>query len=230
MSYVLLEENINYDYKIYTFDSVKEYTAFVKYVKKQVRQSPEYKTWITLLHKLPYTDVCMLCGLDTDIEIHHEPIRLQTYVETAIALFLSTNSGFTSFDIAKQVIDWHFNNFVGWITLTKPIHEKVHNRDIFIPSFLIRGNWIAFVQQYWTYMPDEALTNLFAYYQKHIEYNLPCTFVLNFDSRAKKLHIEPNKAVIEKLNNLDYLAKLYELAQERLNFDALIRDAIENMK
>jgi len=216
-----------HDYLTYGFDTVKEQNAFVKRTKQLIRNSIEYKNWVSLIHKYPLTDVCTLTGLANAIEIHHEPIRLQTYVETAINILMTTGQGFTTFDVAKLVIDWHYNNLVGWVTLTKPVHEAVHDGDLFVPSYLVRGDWIAFVAKYWKYMPEDAVLKVYGYYQKHVEYDLPSTFVLRTGPN-QELHIEYNNEVIDRLANVDFVRYLIRLAQERLDIETIIKEATNN--
>jgi len=225
----LVQQSPKFDYRIYGFDSVKEYQSFVKACKKLIRTTYEYKQWTQLLHKYPYTDVCSFTGFDRMIEIHHEPIRLQTYIETAITILMQNSNGFTSFDVLKLVIDWHYSNLVGWLPVTNIVHKKIHDGELFVPSFLIRGNWIEFVKQYWSFMPDNAMAKLYGYYQKHIELELPCTFSLSVTDNERKLHIEPNYEVINNLSNIEYLRQLMELLNERLNFDAIIREAMSEI-
>jgi len=215
----------------YTTDGLslegQEYKKFVSAVKKQIRQSPEYKNWLSALHRYAYTDYCAITGLDRSIEVHHEPIRLTTYIETAMNVYIANNETFASFDIARLVIHWHYSNYIGWIPLTQPIHKLVHDQELFIPSFLIRGNWIQFVKEYYRYMPESALLSIYGYYQKHVELGLPSTFYMDIDIDKKTIKIEFNYDIINNLNNIDFVSRLIQLAQERLNFNDLIQTVMQ---
>ncbi|HRT03678.1 MAG TPA: hypothetical protein P5513_07045 [Candidatus Diapherotrites archaeon] len=91
------------------FLTEKEEKRFIKEVEKIIRKSPEYDRWIRFVHgSLGSGFVCYLTGHISDecnIELHHYPITLFNYVQ--IAMYNLDN--YTSFDLAKQVMFWHFD-------------------------------------------------------------------------------------------------------------------------
>jgi len=123
------------------FLTEKEEKKFIKEVEKIIRKSPEYDRWIRFVHgSLGSGFVCYLTGHISDecnIELHHYPITLFNYVQ--IAMYNLDN--YTSFDLAKQVMYWHFENKIGFIPLSKSVHEMFHNNYLKIPIDIVEGDW-----------------------------------------------------------------------------------------
>ncbi len=59
---------------------------------------------------------------------------------------------FTSFSVAKEVMDLHYKNMIGLVPLTKTNHELAHEGSLFISSKQVFGEYKAFSDMY-----DEAL-------------------------------------------------------------------------
>ena len=51
----------------------------------------------------------------------------------------------------------HYIGWVGLLPLSATVHEMVHNQYIFIPLNIIRGNWRAFITEYYDFLEPELL-------------------------------------------------------------------------
>jgi hypothetical protein len=140
-----LESPIYGEESFYTDDFLteKEEKRFIREVEKIVRKSPEYDRWVRFVHGALGTGfVCYLTGHTSDeckIELHHYPISLYNYIQIAIY----NSDSFTSFDIAYQVMKWHFENMIGFIPLSQSVHEMYHNNYLKIPINIVEGEWEA---------------------------------------------------------------------------------------
>jgi hypothetical protein len=67
---------------------------------------------------------------------------------------------FCSFDVATQVIELHFKNQLGYVMLCTSLHEKYHNGFLDLPIEYVRGNYMAFINEYSKYLDDEDLDKM----------------------------------------------------------------------
>ena len=134
------------------FADEKEESRFIRAVERLVRASPEYRDWVSFVkHTLNY-DYCFFTHETDeetdDIEIHHHPLTLYDIVRCVILKRVFDGKSFNSFDIAKEVIQLHYQLKVGFIPLLKSLHKKFHNGYLKIPIELVKGNWKYIVENY----------------------------------------------------------------------------------
>jgi len=130
--------------RIDNFSCEKDFDKFIKYVEKIVRCSIEYRYWVSFI-----TDNlgCNTCSLtkesmsETDVEVHHHPIMLYTICRCITTDFLNSRKQFCSFDVATKVIELHFQNKIGYVTLLSDIHKKYHDGFQQIPIEMIHGDY-----------------------------------------------------------------------------------------
>lgn len=130
------------------FFSDRDYNLYIKNIEKQVRGSIEYKNWIQKLREERGAYKCLISGSTIDdctIEIHHLPFTLYDIVDIVIS---NQKERFCTFTISLEVMQLHFDDFVGWVPLTHTLHEKVHNNIITIKPEQIRGKFIDFASNY----------------------------------------------------------------------------------
>lgn len=115
------------------------------YIKKEIepliRKSREYKRWLFFVKSVMSIDFqCYHTGDPESIcsiEVHHHPYTLFDLSD----IVLKNMKHYTTFDIAKTVMQLHFMNLVGFIPLCKSSHERYHNKALDIPIELCEGNW-----------------------------------------------------------------------------------------
>lgn len=128
-------------------------TKFIKKTEKLIRESFEYhnyiKTIMTAFPELNNDNInSNMTNLDVDIELHHYPLNLFQIVETVMNYHVIHGDRFTSFSLALEILQLHYQNKIGLVPLDKTNHELAHNYSIFLSSKQIFGNWKEFIKQY----------------------------------------------------------------------------------
>jgi hypothetical protein len=131
----------------------KEYKKFINSVEKLIRGSKEYKTYVELLRTnlqgLNFDNILSnITNLDADMEFHHYPVTLYEIVDVVMTDKLLRKKQFTSFTIAKEVMEMHYKNIIGLVPLTKMNHELAHSGDIFISKKQVFGDYREFLKLY----------------------------------------------------------------------------------
>jgi hypothetical protein len=130
------------------FFSTGDYNSYIKNIEKMIRNSVEYKDWVQMLRDEQGAYKCFISGATLDectIEIHHTPFTLFDIIDIVIS---SKTEKFCTFTIALEVMQLHFDNFIGWYPLTSTLHEKVHNEIIKLESNQLRGNFLELTNKY----------------------------------------------------------------------------------
>jgi hypothetical protein len=130
------------------FFSNSDYNSYIRNIEKQLRNSVEYKDWLDKIRTEQGAYKCAISGLtldDCSIEVHHTPVGLFDIVDTIIT---NQKGKFCTFSIALEIMQLHFDNFIGFMPVTKSIHEQIHNGVIKTPVEKICGNYRSFVKNY----------------------------------------------------------------------------------
>lgn len=127
--------------------------AFIKDCEKLIRQSDEYNQYLATMKAnyniLNFDNVeSHISASDCDIEFHHYPFTLYEIVDIVMMHHLLKKDNFTSFSIAKEVMELHFKQWIGFVPLTTTNHELAHDGSIFISSKQIIGDWRKFANVY----------------------------------------------------------------------------------
>ena len=135
------------------FYEEKEYKKFIKNVEKLIRTSNEYRNYVEQLRgtvsALNVDNILSyITTNDADMEFHHYPFTLYDIVDIVIIQKFFNQEDFTSFSIAKEVLELHFKNMTGLVPLTKTMHELAHFGYLFLSSNQIFGNYKEFMQKY----------------------------------------------------------------------------------
>lgn len=143
-----------------SFVEAKEMIKFIKSVEKMVRSSPEYTNLIKYIKEELKLNFCSyLNALDTEtvsIELHHTPYNLHQIVEIVILKNEAEGRLFNTFSIALEVIELHYKNYIGLVSLSKSIHELAHSDERFyIHKDLVLGDVDTFYNIYKDYMNEE---------------------------------------------------------------------------
>lgn len=126
---------------------------FVKSVEKLIRTSREYKTYIenlrTNVFALNHDSILgNITTADVDLEFHHYPFTLYEIVEVVMLKHVIDKKPFTSFAIAKEVMELHNKHVIGLVPMTKTMHELAHSGEIFLTQDQIFGDYKTFMTMY----------------------------------------------------------------------------------
>lgn len=135
------------------FYDEKAIKRFIKNVEKLIRTSKEYKTYIELLrtncHELNHDNLLInITSGDVDLEFHHYPFSLYDIVDICMTQHIIDETNFTSFSLAKEVMELHYKHLIGLVPLTKTTHELAHAGAIFISKKQIFGDVDGFSKKY----------------------------------------------------------------------------------
>jgi hypothetical protein len=146
--------------RISAFENESEYNKFIKNCEMLVRRCIEYRQWKNYIIDVLGVNTCMVTDERMDqcsIEIHHHLPSLYVLVKTLINKKLDNEQEFSTFDIAQDVIELHFKNKIGYITVIKSMHEKFHNGYLYIPIQYIKGDYQYFIREFSGYIDDEDM-------------------------------------------------------------------------
>lgn len=166
------QNDLDYDYlKITTLEPVntnvydlmddKDIKKYYSDIEKRVRQSFEYRRYISYLREnfdmtkcSIYENVSNADSFNVKIHIHHEPITLFDIVVTIYNKRKFFHEDLSVFMVAKEVMYVHYCLIVGLIPLAETVHELVHNQYLFIPTTKVFGHYRGFIEQYNDFLPD----------------------------------------------------------------------------
>jgi hypothetical protein len=97
---------------------------------------------------------------DVSIDVHHHLPSLFTMVSALVNRNLENNEKFCTFDICQEIMELHFQNKLGYVTLLKSMHEKFHNGKLDIPISFVKGDYRYFMKNYSRFLDDTDLETL----------------------------------------------------------------------
>lgn len=153
----------NLSLRIQTFENETEYTKFVKNCEKSIRGCLEYKLWRNYITDVLQIQSCAITEERSDqcgTEIHHHIPSLFILCKALVNERLEKEEPFCTFDICTKIIELHFLNKIGFITLISSLHEKFHNGFLNIPKRLIRGDYVYFLENYSKFLDEDDLETL----------------------------------------------------------------------
>ncbi len=149
--------------RIRNFESESEYVKFIKACERGIRNSIEYRHWKNYIIDILGINTCMITEERMDqctIEVHHHMPSLFVFVKGIINKKMEDEEEFCSFDIAREAIELHYQNKVGYVTLIKSIHEKFHNGFLSVPIEIIKGNYKQYLEDFSSYLDDDDLDTI----------------------------------------------------------------------
>lgn len=129
----------------------KELKKFVMACERLIRMSPEYRIWTDFVREVLGFTICELTNESHNqvtCDIHHHPISLYTITKVVICEKIEKLEKFCAFDIALKVLELHYENRVGFVTIIKSLHEKFHNGFLQIPISLVHGDYKYLIEKY----------------------------------------------------------------------------------
>lgn len=126
---------------------------FIKSTERLIRQSDEYKTYIaqlrTNIEALNHDNILSnITTGDVDLEFHHYPFNLYEIVELVMTKNMVDNIKFTTFSVAKKVMELHYEHIIGLVPLTNMNHKLAHAGALFISTKQVFGEWRKFMSDY----------------------------------------------------------------------------------
>lgn len=148
---------------------------FIKAVESEIRRSPQYSEYIRYLSTDQNLTVDVYSGnISSEMattEFHHYPFTLYDIVEIIVNKHIQQKDKYTSFDIAQEVLQLHYDNLIGLVKLTKTNHELVHAGKLFIPLDSVFGKVNTFTEMYKTYMFTDQIDKFNELVRETKEYN-----------------------------------------------------------
>lgn len=144
---------------VYDDKAVKK---FIKSVEKLIRTSREYKTYIELLrtnnmHLNRDSIMSNITTADVDLEFHHYPLSLYDIISTIMLHHVVNKIKFTTFSIAKEVMENHYKHIIGLVPMMKTTHELAHAGGLFIRKDQVFGDYEKFMSNYKSGVSRELL-------------------------------------------------------------------------
>lgn len=126
---------------------------FIKSTERLIRSSKEYNNYLALLKTnyniLNYDNILSHIGtMDASIEMHHYPFTLYKIVEIVMSHHIVKKEFFTTFSLAKEVMNLHYAQKIGLVPLAITNHELAHEDALFISTKQIFGQWEDFYSEY----------------------------------------------------------------------------------
>ena len=167
-----------FDKMLYDLLEEKSFKKYISDLERSVRNSFEYRELIAYLKNTEGMDVCSFLDNVTSrdntkvkIEIHHSPLTLY---DICLAVFRKRQQRKESTNleaVAQEVMYLHYIGWVGLIPLSATVHDMVHNQYLFVPTDRVRGNYKAFVDNYYNFIDPDTLDSLDAAEDATREYN-----------------------------------------------------------
>lgn len=139
-------------------ENEKELKRFIRLCEGMTRKSPEYKVWTTYIREVLGFFSCDLTKenhAQCNCDIHHHPISLFAITKAIILKYLASGTKFCSADIVVKVLELHYENRIGFISIIRSLHEKFHNGYLQLPMQLVHGDYNYFLDNYSSYLEDD---------------------------------------------------------------------------
>lgn len=153
-----------FDDESYDFLDEKDFSKYISDLETIVRRSFEYRQLIAYLRNTEGMDECAFLenvsakdNAKVRIEIHHAPLTLY---DICLSVFRKRQKNGEDLEIemvAEEVMYCHYAGIVGLIPLSESVHKMVHNQYLAVPTNVIRGNYMAFVNAYYNSIEPDVL-------------------------------------------------------------------------
>ena len=126
-----------------------EYRRYFQYLKKNFGMT--YDTYLPEVHN-------DIGGLHT--ELHHTPFTMAEITRTVANKHIKMYGVANQFDVAEEVMELHYRNLVGLISVSPTTHELIHKELIDVHPELPYGYWKEFVAEYKQFMTEDCLSKV----------------------------------------------------------------------
>jgi hypothetical protein len=152
----------------------KAKVKFITQMEKIIRSSLEYRELMTFLKDNCDFSNCkfyvnITASKKVKIEIHHTPFTLFDICSIVLNKWDAEGKQLNAIMMAKEVMLWHYKNFIGLVPLSITVHHVIHgsNDGIKVPLPFVYGKLLEFLKEYEEYIPD----NLFDKFNEHISFS-----------------------------------------------------------
>lgn len=125
---------------------------FIKNTEKMIRMSNDYKAYIAQIKNVfTLTKDNILSNItdsEASIEMHHYPFSLYDIVDAVMSTHIMDDKQFTSFSLADEILQLHFDHKIGLVPLSITTHELAHDGEIFLRKDQIFGQYEEFAKIY----------------------------------------------------------------------------------
>jgi len=176
----------------------KDWNRFINCTKALIRNSPEYKTFVSKCKNMGMIQCSFLHNVEDEnatIEIHHAILGLHDICEI-VTDHISCETGVTSMLIAHEVLKAHFNNMIAVVALSKTVHQLVHAGKVHIHIHQIYGDILSFLKTYYRGVKTEHILKL----KRAID-----------NSKENKFHDENLLTFQNNIKEIDYQNVVLEL-------------------
>jgi len=152
------------------FTSEKEQAGFLKNVEKLVRNSLEYKLWVSYVTSTLGYNKCSLTHekiIECPLDVHHHPFTLYSIVKLVTDSFIEKNIAFNGFDVGTRVMELHYQNKIGYIVLLSNIHSKYHNGYQKLPIEHVHGDYKFLFENF--NVEEQERASIYELWNIHIE-------------------------------------------------------------
>lgn len=172
---ILVEDNKNtelkinnvpeFDLLVWDLEDDKELKKYYTTIEREIRKSFEYREMINFLRDNYGMDECSFLkvsnkdNFNIKIEVHHYPFTLYDIVVIVYKKRIFYQESLDVEMVAKEVTMLHYKLLVGLISLSKTIHQLVHDGKLFIPIDHVLGRYDLFIDFYKPFCdPDQLET------------------------------------------------------------------------
>lgn len=141
----------------------KELKRFIRQCEGMIRKSPEYKVWTSYVRDVLGFFSCDLTKenhAQCNCDIHHHPISLYMITKAVILSYMASSKDFCSADIVVKVLELHYENRIGFLSIIRSLHEKFHNGYLQLPMQLVHGDYKLFISTYSSYLEEDDLETI----------------------------------------------------------------------
>lgn len=149
--------------ELYKVSNEYELEYMIPDIERIIRQSREYRGYVFWKKSNHKQSICSELKIDSyeydniTLEMHHHPLNLFQIVYIIGMKMLSElkdeDSYYTTFQIASEVIEEHFEDNIGIVPLTKTYHQLYHNGLYQIKEESISGDYLNFKEKYKEFIP-----------------------------------------------------------------------------
>jgi len=149
--------------RVNNFENESEYKKFIRNCEMMLRRCLEYKLWRNYIIDVLQINECMIThekNSEVSIDVHHHIPSLYILVAAHVNRNIEKGEDFCTFDLCKEIMELHFQNKVGYVTLLKSMHEKFHNGRLGIPISFVKGDYKYFMNNFSKYLDEYDLESM----------------------------------------------------------------------
>ncbi len=149
--------------RVNNFENESEYKKFIRNCEMLIRRCMEYKLWRNYIIDVLQINECMIThekNSEVTIDLHHHIPSLYILVSAHVNRNIEKGDDFCTFDLCKEIMELHFQNKIGYVTLLKSMHEKFHNARLDIPASFVKGDYKFFMTNFSKYLDEYDLESM----------------------------------------------------------------------